>query len=362
MSRIILIILATLAVSATEALADVVIIIRRQAEASGNYVRICDIARVDGPKEQVAEVAAIILGPTPARGETREITRRDIEARLSEMGIAARVSLTGNDMVKVLGSGIRIPYPAEGGDVKLAEPAPFPAPGAAAAPGRTGTAVPEPGDGLEAKTRERLARTVSDYLAGQYRRPDIEINAKISSVSGAIPWDAREIKVVQATGRVPGRASLELSVQETPDAESRRITVAAETEIYGLALVAARQLPRGGTLARDDVKIARVRMESGKPYLPPRREAAAGRELLRQLKPGEAILANEAPPGQAVKRGDLVRGITSGYGWEIRSRGKALGGGMIGDIITVEDSVTKAKFEARITDRGVFFALANRNK
>ncbi|MDR1535921.1 MAG: hypothetical protein LBU64_12650, partial [Planctomycetota bacterium] len=94
MRRILFITLIVLAVACFEARADVIIIVRRQAEAAGNYIRICDVARVDGPREQAAEVGAIILGPTPGKGETREFTRWEIENRLLEMGVTARVSFT----------------------------------------------------------------------------------------------------------------------------------------------------------------------------------------------------------------------------------------------------------------------------
>ncbi|MCD7897155.1 MAG: hypothetical protein LUG50_10870, partial [Planctomycetaceae bacterium] len=94
-----------LLLTTTLAWAEVVVIIRREAQSAGKYIRIGDIARVDGPQDQVREVAATILGPAPSHGEPRNITRWDIENRLLEMGIMAKVAFSGNDHVRVLGSG-----------------------------------------------------------------------------------------------------------------------------------------------------------------------------------------------------------------------------------------------------------------
>jgi flagella basal body P-ring formation protein FlgA len=128
--------------------------------------------------------------------------------------------------------------------------------------------------------------------------------------------------------------------------------VEAETEVFGKALVAIRNIPRGESMMKDDVAVQRVRMESGKSYLPPNAETAVGREARRSFKAGEVILASEAPVGDAVKRGSLVVMKTEGRGWDVQSKVKALGAGAVGDIITVEDMNNKTKYPARITGPG----------
>ncbi|MDR2392467.1 MAG: hypothetical protein LBE84_12430, partial [Planctomycetota bacterium] len=245
-------------------MADVVIIVRRQAEASGNYVRICDVARVDGPKEQVAEVASVILGPTPQKGETREISRRDIELRLFEMGIGAAVSFDGNETVRVFGNGIRPASRPEGEvlpAVRLAPLQGFPGDDSGVAPAsRIKKPDETPLENMSAEARERLSLLISDYLSGQYPRTDIEVSAKLLALSENIPFSAREITVEKADGRLPGKATLRLRVRETPESEPRQVTVSADTRVFGLAPVAARNLARGEILGRKDVRIARIPM------------------------------------------------------------------------------------------------------
>lgn len=379
MRRFLLISLTLLVFATPQARAEVVLIVRKQAEASGNYVRVCDIARVEGPRDQARAVANTVLGPTPPKGQAREITRWDIENRLFEMGVNAKISFSGNDMVKVYGNGSRMRFADGGADVALqplgavntrgraiglnlaetaAPQAKPPVPLAPNKPERPMSADPSFLDGLSPASRDLLGKTVGQYLSGRYSRPDIEVEATVCSLSQAVPDGAYEISVLEAVdGRVPGRATLRLGVKETAESEPVIVTVAADTKVYGLALVAKRQLFKGEVLESKDVRVARTVMEGGKTYLPPNPKAAAGRELSRGMAQGEAILASEAVPTEAVKRGDIVKVITGGSGWEIRSNGKALGNGKVGDTIKVEDVGTRSKYSARITDRGTVTVL-----
>ncbi len=360
----------------SEAWAEVVVIMRRSAQTPGRYVRIGDIARVDGPKDQVREVAMTVLGPAPERGEIREISRWDVESRLFEMGVAAKVSFSGNSRVLVRGDGApagrvdhdqplgellpspsrrEAPMEAAAGIPSRPAPVAKPAPMTvardaddrpAAAPGR-----------LTGDAGARVGKTISHYFAERYRsgkskRSDIEVEAQVVSASSDIPYSAYEITVADAGGHIPGKATLRLTVRDTDDAQPRDVDVVADTAVYGKTLVAARNIPRGETLDHSDVAVARVKMESGESYLPPNPKSAAGRETRRPFRIGEVIPPAEAPAGAAVKRGDLVVMKTGGKGWGIQSRVKAHGAGGPGDIITVEDVTNKAKYPARIVGPG----------
>lgn len=373
--------------TAAPALADVVVIVRREAQPGGNYVRVCDIARVDGPADQAREVAMTVLGPAPVRGETQEISRWDIETRLYEMGVGARVRFSGNDVVRVLGTGAPMrassenfrPLDSAPGEAFVPErpvtrmerregertPAGKPAPVQVEPqdPGRRGDAQ---GD-LNTEGKARVARAIGDYFADQYRaggagRLDIEVAASVLSASGGVPASAHGLRVEGAEGKIPGRAKVVLFVRDEADSEERAVTVTADTEVFGLALVAVRNIARGEMMNPEDVKAARVRMEWGKSYLPPKARAVSGREAARALRPGEAVLAEDSVPGMAVKRGQLVIVDTSGKGWRVQTKAKAGGGGAVGDIITVEDMETRKKYPVRITGHGTVSVVVDKNK
>lgn len=372
---------------AAPAFAEVVVIVRREAQPSGNYVRVCDIARVDGPEEQAREVALTVLGPAPVRGETREITRWDIETRLYEMGVNAKVSFSGNDAVQVLGvDAPRRRYDdasfqplgdvseagrprvgawmdgAQGGADRPSAARPAQAPFRPEAPERGRDRFADPGD----EGKARVARAIGDYLADRYRaggrRADIEVAASVVGATDSVPASAHEILVEDAEGKIPGRAKLTLSVRDEADSPPRRVTVSADTEVFGLALVAGRSLSKGESLRPADVNVARVRMEWGQSYLPPKAKAVVGREAKRALRPGDVLLAEDAVMGEAVKRGQLVIVDTMGKGWRLQTKAKAHGGGAVGDIVTVEDLETRAKYPVRIIAPGTVSVVVNKDK
>ncbi len=69
-----------------------------------------------------------------------------------------------------------------------------------------------------------------------------------------------------------------------------------------------------------------------------------------------------AVPGTAVKRRQLVIVDTEGKGWRLQTKARAHEGGTVGDIITVEDLETKAKYPVRITGMGTVSVVVNKNK
>lgn len=387
-----------LLLTAVPAWAEVVIIVRREAQPTGNYVRVCDIARVDGPAEQAREVAMTVIGPAPVRGETHEITRWDIETRLYEMGVNARVTFTGNDVVRVLGSGAPRRRYAEtafqpldatpegafsptggmGGESgrqraasRIARKEEEKKPIAKPAPTQFDPKRPErEGDRLielAAEGKKRVAEAIGDYFSDRYRagnarRADIEVSASVVGATGGVPASAFELRVEDAEGKIPGRAKVTLLVKDEAESEARRVIVAADTDVFGLALVTTRNLSRGESLKPEDVKVARVRMEWGRNYLPPRPKTVVGREAKRSFRPGEVLFAEDAAQGEAVKRSQLVIVDSSGKGWRLQTKAKAQGSGAVGDIITVEDLETKKKYPARITGHGTVSVVVNKDK
>ena len=360
--------------AASRASAEVIIIVRNWTETSGSYVRVCDIARVEGPSEEVAEIAKAVIGPTPPKGQTREITRWEIEQRLAEMGLEARVMFSGNETVKVFGNGAvpaavhvldqefdeagLLPMPASGRTVPAASKG---AENILAAPAKPATlpAITKAEkktpvrDDIDAATKIRVSQAIENYICDLYSRPDVEIVAKQLELSGLIPADAFELKVEEALGgKVPGKADLALRVLDAPDAAPRRVLAKAEVEVSALAPVAARQLPKGARMGTKDVHMIRIKMQPGLVYMNPDIKALANRELVRPLAPGTPILASDTVEAAAVRRGDMMTVQAAGRNWTVKGNGKALSDGKVGDIIGVEDSSNKTKYSARVTGRG----------
>ncbi len=398
MKRLLGISLVLLILSQSSALADVLVIIRQQAEAAGNYVRICDIARVEGPKEIAAEVGKTVIGPTPPRGEVKEITRWEIEHRLYETGLNAEVIFSGNNSVKVTGNGSAgmqqydfEPYASDLVEEKTDFPAaevkpntseklqdrasaseraeihndvvpqaekPAPVAGADRQAPRNPLAV------MREEAKQRVIDAVSSYLASRYRRPDVEVETKLIAISDVIPVEAAEITVQEALeGRLPGKAKLALRVLDGRGEKVSVVAVAIDADVYALAPVAAKPLYKGDVLTPKDVLVTRIKMRSGFSYLPPDARAVEGREIQKPVSPGAPILATDATPTDAVKRGSVVTVDASGKGWRLQASAKALASGNVGEVISVEDTSTKTKYQARVVGYGKVAALpGTRNK
>ena len=393
MRRILPISLLFILLTQASAWAEVTIIVRQQAQAPGNYVRICDIARVEGPRELAAAVALTVLGPTPPRGQIREFTRWEIEHRLYEMGLESKILFTGNDVVKVIGNGSAVLW-REGDDdmlnasrdlgalqngagvasarqtntvtastdaetgIQYASPA--------HAPARTEKSEPaaRPGNNLSDLTedsRAHLIRVISDYLASRYARPDVEIEARLLSLSGSLPIEASTLVVTEALeGRLPGKASLAVRALDNGGKELKTLTVGVDADVYALAPVAVKPMYKGDVISPRNVIVTRVKMKAGVSYLPPDAKAIEGREVQRAIRQGDPILATDAAPSAAVKRGSLVMVDASGQGWRLQASAKALGSGSIDDVIMVEDITNKTKYQARITGPGTVATLVRR--
>lgn len=367
MRRLLSIALMLLALLPAYARADVVVIVRREAKAAGNYVRVCDVARVEGPREQAGEISSAIIGPTPYAGESMEISRWDIESRLYELGIAHKIIFSGNDVVRVLGMGTQYRYPGEGEAFSLAQLADAHIPSAAPAVQAVGRQSSAAADrardrtlratgylgNLAPESLELINRAVSEYLGKQYSRSDIEIENFPRRLSAPLPARFTEVQVEWGKGSVPGSAQLQLRVREDGDAQVKTVMLDTEVDVYALAPVAARPLSKGESLEAKDVTLQRIRMEPGQGYFTPDPKSVAGRELKRSLKKGEPVLPSETSMPNAVKQGDEVINRTASNGWQLTAVGKALGSGNIGEIIQVQDPTTKAKYDARIIGPGM---------
>ncbi|MDR3210950.1 MAG: flagellar basal body P-ring formation chaperone FlgA [Planctomycetota bacterium] len=365
---------------ANPARAEVVVILRQSAEASGNYIRIADIARLEGPREQVLAVAKTVLGPTPPRGEWREINRWEIEQRLLEMGITAEVSLTGNELVRVRGNALQV-VDQSADWTTTSDPAGLDAtldqrqperretnrqtssdpelPGKTENPSARLENRPAAPATLSPRLREEVEKAVSSYLSDRYQRSDVEVVAKLLDNSLILPEGAHDFTVVEALeGRLPGRVTLSLKARDNSGRELPPLAVSANAEVWGLAPVAARALYKGDVLKAQDAKVTRIKMEAGNNYLAPDPRAVAGREVRRPLNQGEAILATDTQELPAVRRGSPVTVEAVGRAWKVQALAKALADGKIGDLIMVEDSSSKIKYQARVSGIGKVTTLS----
>ncbi|MDB5967599.1 MAG: flgA [Hydrocarboniphaga sp.] len=117
-------------------------------------------------------------------------------------------------------------------------------------------------------------------------------------------------------------------------------------------VVAARNLPAGSQIAPGDVRVEkRDTSVLAQGYLADA-ALAVGQMLSRPLAAGAVL----TPPGLArpsvVRRGDLVTLVSRSGGFEVRTQGKALANGALGERLAVENSSSRRVVQGQVAADG----------
>ncbi len=113
-----------------------------------------------------------------------------------------------------------------------------------------------------------------------------------------------------------------------------------------------RSLARGSTLGSDDLRLITVRMNpSEKPYIN-QIEAAIGKELSRSLSAGTHLTQSMVRLPRVVSRGDKITMIVSIGSLEVRSSGKALQDGIVGQRIALQNVKSRRRVEGWVQTDG----------
>ena len=356
------------------ALANTVVILRPKAEAGGPHVRLSDIARIDAPNAYAANaIAAAIIAPSPAAGDTLSIRREDIRRRLAEIGLDPNVQFSGAETVVVSGYGSRLA--ATPGaytnlmdtvdfvhPVNLAPPPSKPADLPTLAPAPTVNKA-SPAQKIEAArrdaaaARDRLSQAAEAYLVAKYTRDDVEVDATVVGAPLPVPANAFEVRVTRELGgRVPGRAQFEATWRETAESETETGTFAVDVSVSAPALVAARAIQKGERLDERDVVVRRVAMKAGHEYFIPRADVVVGLAATKPIAEGAPLLSSDLQSPPVVRRGDTVRVRVDGDGWTVEAPMKALADAGLRQSVSVERE--GVKYTAIVTGPGRAHTLA----
>lgn len=136
------------------------------------------------------------------------------------------------------------------------------------------------------------------------------------------------------------------------DSKPWSLHVPVTIRIYKQVVVAARTLPRGAVLTKNDVKLASYDLaDLTRGYFEdPARNL--GMKLRRRLLAGEPLTQMMMEKIRTVKRGQRVIILASTGGMEVRTSGKALSHGSVGERIRVVNLSSKQKLEGVVTESG----------
>lgn len=192
---------------------------------------------------------------------------------------------------------------------------------------------------LEAFAAEQSAEGYSvSYNPGQLdARLSLEFCESAPGVSfSGDPWKTTQPSLLVACeGSRPWRMFLPVSI-----------------EISGQGLVAARPLARGERITESALKLEPVELNATRRSPIRGKNQLIGMEMRRGVNAGTVFTADLLTAPEAVARGDHVVITAETGGFSVRSRGKALSSGGIGEQITVENLSSTRSVRAKITAPG----------
>lgn len=154
-----------------------------------------------------------------------------------------------------------------------------------------------------------------------------------------------EIRSLGSSRRMPFAVTL-----YDADRIAMNTTVRAEVELLRPVAVVTRRIARGAEIAPEDIapESRWVTVDDA----PPAPGEVIGRVTTKRLDPGEAVAPGDIERPIAVERGDLAS-VRSVVGTAvIRTRARALGSGVVGDVIEFESIDRGKRFRARIAGPG----------
>jgi flagella basal body P-ring formation protein FlgA len=192
---------------------------------------------------------------------------------------------------------------------------------------------------LEAFSSEQSAKGFNvSYSPGQLdARLSLDVCESAPDVTfSGDPWKTTQpTLLVSCEGSRPWRMFLPVSV-----------------EISGKGLVAARPLARGERLTAGALKWEAVRLNATRRSPIREEDQLVGMEMRRGVNAGTVFTADLLTAPEAVARGDHVVITAEAGGFSVRSRGKALSSGGIGEQVTVENLSSSRTVRAKITAPG----------
>lgn len=120
-----------------------------------------------------------------------------------------------------------------------------------------------------------------------------------------------------------------------------------------VVVIANRQLPRGTIVSADDITLERrdvARLHKG--YLTDM-DQVLGKKLKRSVQNSGIMNPSQLTVQHAVKKGSQVTILAQIGSLQVRMSGKALGNGVIGERIKVENSSSSRQIEATIVSPGI---------
>ncbi|GHV20886.1 hypothetical protein AGMMS49959_09090 [Planctomycetales bacterium] len=340
------------------AFADTVITLAEVATAGSEYICFADLGAISG--DHATLVSKQFLAPAPARGGQKTFTRPELRDRLRTLGLDRDVVFAGSDKVCVTVAAR--PSAPTGSSANKPNPATTNLPTKALATAAKSTAKPaiavipaqrpQRPDAVDAKTEKALKKSLDQFIDNEFS--GIEARAKIDV--RRVTMTRKDYETLEITGvrqgRIPGRLVVDLTTYDGQGNLSDYGTAEMFVEVELSTPVLARSMNAGDIIGDGDIA---MQFEKYAGTRPERLTLASlrGRECRRALRAGTPLSAADFGTPEIVKKSDEVIVRAGGDGFVIEERTVAVGGGKVGDYITVQSvGDSKRTYKVRLTGRG----------
>ncbi len=275
------------------------LVLREKATVCGRWVRLLDLLEPGRTGEAARlQAAGVYLGRAPEEGRTRTIAAEEVARELERRGVDPGVFTIVGEKVEV----------ARGGEPD--------------GPLRSAIAFE-----IKRHLLERQAVPRADELAVRV----------FHLVPEALP-EGYEVAEIQPRGA-------DFTAVLVHPAEKKRVEVAVIAGILRSREVAfaARDIPPGKVLERADLELRRLETTGGEDY-PGDPSSLVGASAQARVRKGQPFSAVDLRFRPAVRRGDVVRAVSSSF--EVDAR--ALEDGAVGQEIALEFAASKNRFRAKV--------------
>ncbi|RMG47387.1 MAG: flagella basal body P-ring formation protein FlgA [Acidobacteria bacterium] len=302
--------LALLAAASGAAPETAALVVRLRPAVSApaeSSLRLSDVADLSGPLAERA--AAVALGPAPAAGRRRGLSRLAVRSALERSGVpSGRVRFDGARVVQVTGLG-------------------------------------QPVD--TERVRRAIERALPEFFPGlTVRVEEVAVPRTL-----LVPPGDYEVELLRPR-RAPVTGKLRLPVEVRPArGKPVRTGVLARIAAEGPQVVARRDVPRGAVLTARDVAVETRPLRPGGPWLASPAEAV-GRIARRGLRAGEPVPAGVLGGAQAVEAGQSVVAVYRSGGVTLTLETVARAGGGVGAVVPVAGPGGRGVVKARVVAPG----------
>lgn len=289
---------------------------------AGSLIRLDDLAEVIGDDDATRQLANAEIMPAPAAGEKSAISAQEVCDRLRLKGVSlAGHTISGASRILLAGESPSIPV----------SPKPTRAP-----------------DTLRRQAQMRLTGAMVEHLsqftaatpAWSFR---FELtDEQVRTVCGA----SVKPKVTGGTAPWTGAQRFQFSLGDAMEVRQFELTV--EVSAAQPIVVAARALGRGVVLSRADLRLETPATANAATDALVRLEDVVGRETLQTLSEGQSLTAALLQAPLLVRGRDVVTVFARCPGVRVRTTGRALEDGALGDLVTIESLADRKSFFARV--------------